>query len=144
MDVLKEVLADIKPSAEEEYELKRKVNAFLTRLNSGLRHAKAELYGSGAKGTWLKGSFDADIFVKYDYGKFADRSDVISDELRKHLKKKNIKISEMHGSRDYFRINQDGLVYEVIPILDIKKAEQAKNITDISPLPVCPQRRCWG
>jgi tRNA nucleotidyltransferase (CCA-adding enzyme) len=134
MDVLKEVLLGIKPNAEQEKEVITKINAFLKKLNAGLKHAKAELYGSGAKGTWLKGGFDADIFVKYDYKKFADKSDKISDELRKHLSKKRLKFGVMHGSRDYYRIKEESFVYEVIPILDIKKADEAKNITDISPL----------
>jgi tRNA nucleotidyltransferase (CCA-adding enzyme) len=134
MNVLKDMLDEIKPDAKEEKELMTKINSFLKKLNSGLKNAKAELYGSGAKGTWLKGGFDADIFVKYDYSKFADKSDIISEELRKHLSRKKLKFDRMHGSRDYYRIKQDGFVYEIIPILDIKKAEQAKNITDISPL----------
>lgn len=134
MDVLKEVLLEIKPNAEEEKELITKINAFLKKLNSGLKHAKAELYGSGAKGTWLKGGFDADIFVKYNYKKFSGKSDKISEELRKYLSKKRLKFGVMHGSRDYYRIKDDSFVYEIIPILDIKKADEAKNITDISPL----------
>jgi tRNA nucleotidyltransferase (CCA-adding enzyme) len=134
MDVLKDALEDIKPSAKEEKELISKVGAFIKMLNSGLSDAKAELYGSGAKGTWLKGGFDADIFVRYNYKKFKDKSDKISEELKKHLSRKKVKFSEMHGSRDYYRVKQDGLIYEIIPILDIKKAEDAKNITDISPL----------
>ncbi|MBW2991591.1 CCA tRNA nucleotidyltransferase [Candidatus Woesearchaeota archaeon] len=134
MEVLKQVLKEIKPTAEEEKKVISKVNAFVKKINTGLKDAKAELYGSGAKGTWLKGGFDADVFVKYNYSKFAERSDEISKLLGKHLRKKKFKFTVMHGSRDYFRIKQDGFIYEVIPILDIKKSSEAKNITDISPL----------
>lgn len=134
MNVLKEVLEEVKPTAKEEGVILAKVNAFVKKINSGLKRAKAELYGSGAKGTWLKGGFDADVFVKFDYNQFVDKSGELSEFLGKHLRKKFKNPIRMHGSRDYFRIKQDGFVFEVIPILDIKKAEQARNITDISPL----------
>lgn len=134
MELLKEALSEIKPTDKEEKELASKISLFVKKLNTGLKDAKAELYGSGAKGTWLKGGFDADIFVKYNYSKFKDKSEEISKELEKHLRKKKIEFKTMHGSRDYFRIEKDGLVYEIIPILDIKNSSEAKNITDISPL----------
>lgn len=134
MDVLKQVLLDLKPTAKEEKEVNDKVNGFVKKVNTGLRGAKAELYGSGAKGTWIKGGFDADVFVKYDYEKYKDKSDEISKVLGKHLKKKFKRLETMHGSRDYYKFKEGDFIYEIIPILDIKKAEQAKNITDISPL----------
>ena len=43
-------------------------------------------------------------------------------------------IKRLHGSRDYFQINKGNISIEIIPILRIKRVEQAKNITDISPL----------
>ncbi|MEK6876995.1 MAG: hypothetical protein AABX63_06245, partial [Nanoarchaeota archaeon] len=90
------------------------------------------LGGSGAKGTWLK-TFDADIFVMFNYGRYKDKSGQLSDILGKSLKK-HFKITRLHGSRDYFQIKQGKFTFEIIPILEIKKAEQAKNITDVSPL----------
>ncbi len=40
----------------------------------------------------------------------------------------------MHGSRDYFQIKEKGYTFEIVPILNINKAEEAINITDVSPL----------
>ncbi|MBI2655038.1 hypothetical protein HYX06_01295, partial [Candidatus Woesearchaeota archaeon] len=82
--------------------------------------------------TWLR-TFDADIFVLFDYNKYKDKSDRLSDILEKILKK-NFKITRLHGSRDYFQIKQGSFTFEIVPILKIQKAEQAKNITDVSPL----------
>jgi len=60
----------------------------------------------------------------------------LSDLLEKKLKSafKSKKISRLHGSRDYFQIKENDFTTEIIPILDIKKAEQAEKITDVSPL----------
>jgi len=132
--ILKEVIKNIKPTKKEKQALMKKIDEFLLKLNKGLRNAKAILGGSGAKDTWLKGAHDADIFVKFNYNKYKNKSDELSNILEKHLKKVFPKCIRLHGSRDYFQIKKRNFIFEVIPILDIKKAEQAKNITDISPL----------
>ena len=131
-NLLSEVLEEIKPDKEYEREIFQKAESIIKKINSGLKNAKAVLGGSGAKGTWLK-SFDADIFVKFNYAKFRDKSSLISDVLEKFLKK-HFKIKRFHGSRDYFQIREGKFTFEIVPILYIKKAEEAKNITDVSPL----------
>ena len=134
MELLKKVLKDIKPSKEEEKEVKDKITNFLKRVNKGLKDAKAELGGSGAKETWLSHAHDADVFVGFNYNKYKDKSDQLSDILEKHLKKIFGKVSRLHGSRDYFQIKERGFTFEIVPILKIKNASDAKNITDVSPL----------
>lgn len=131
--LLKEVLIDIQPDKNYEYEIFRGINDIIKKINQGQKNIKAVLGGSGAKGTWLK-TFDADIFVLFDYKKFKDKSDKLSDILEKILKKKFKNVIRLHGSRDYFQLKQGNFTFEIVPILKIKKAEQAKNITDVSPL----------
>jgi len=134
MKLLNEILKEIKPTKEEEKEVKSTITNFISNLNKGLKNAKAILGGSGAKGTWLSKAHDADIFVQFNYKKYKDKSSEIANILEKHLKKKFTKISRLHGSRDYFQIKQKSYTFEIIPILKITKAEQAQNITDVSPL----------
>jgi len=126
------VLERIRPDKEYENNILKKTNELIKKIDESIKHAKAVLGGSGAKGTWLK-AFDADIFVKFNYNKYKDKSDKISDILAKALKKYP-KIIRLHGSRDYFQIKQGKFTFEIIPILDITRADQAKNITDVSPL----------
>ncbi|MCH8067076.1 MAG: CCA tRNA nucleotidyltransferase [Nanoarchaeota archaeon] len=130
--LLSEVILEIRPSEKYEKEILDKSNSIITQINKGMKGAKAVLAGSGAKGTWLK-TFDADIFVKFNYSRFKDKSNKLSDMLEKFLKK-HFKIIRLHGSRDYFQIRQQKFTFEIVPILEIKRSEQAKNITDVSPL----------
>lgn len=120
------------PLKQDELNFKRIVNEFLSQLR--IKDAKPVLGGSGAKGTWLKDIHDIDIYVKFDYQKYKNRSNEISKILEKSLN--NFKFTKLHGSRDYFQINYKNHIFELVPILDIKKSEQAKNITDISMLHV--------
>ncbi len=134
--IFQQVLVNIKPSPEEAASFQGTVDGFLRKLNAALRplHAKALLGGSGAKGTWLRGAHDADIFVLFDFQKYAKRSHLLADILEKPLKKLFKSYERLHGSRDYFQILAGGYVFELIPILQIQKAAEALNITDISPL----------
>ena len=85
--MLNKVLKKIKPNKKEEEEVKTKVNAILDKINHNLKDAKVILGGSGIKGTWLKDSYDADIFVKFNYKKYKDQSEELSNILEKTLKK---------------------------------------------------------
>lgn len=132
--IFKEVLNKSVPSKDERAKVLSQVNAFLKNLNSELKrvrvNAKAMLGGSYSKDTWLSGDYDVDIFVKFS---LQHKEQNLSDLLEKALKKWHHE--RIHGSRDYFWV-RDGIKYEIVPVLDIQKAEQAENVTDFSPLHV--------
>ncbi len=134
-EILKQVLLEIKPSKEDEKLVMDKVNFVIKRLNKNLKNAKAELGGSGAKGTWLR-AFDADVFVRFNYKKYKGKSAELSDILEKAVKKSFGRYQRLHGSRDYFQVNLNGFTVEIVPILNIKKSKEAMNITDVSLLHV--------
>src|SRR3989338_2116652 len=131
--ILDEALKEIQPDKNYEKEIFEKLDLIIKKINQNQKNIKAILGGSGAKGTWLK-TFDADIFALFDYKKFKDKSDKLSDILEKILKKRFKNVLRLHGSRDYFQIKQGNFTFEIVPILKIQKSEQAKNITDASPL----------
>jgi tRNA nucleotidyltransferase (CCA-adding enzyme) len=130
--VLAEALAVVKPTAEEEKQVNDRIGVFLKKLNTGLKEAKAVLGGSGSKGTWLKNAHDADVFVQFNYNKFKDKSDELSNILEQHLVKVGFTFTRLHGSRDYFQVKEKDFTFEIVPVLHVTKAEQAMNITDVS------------
>jgi tRNA nucleotidyltransferase (CCA-adding enzyme) len=132
-ELFSNVIKEVTPNKDYENDILNKTDDIIKKLNKNIKDVKVILGGSGAKGTWLK-TFDVDIFVKFNYNKYKDKSDKLSEILVKSLKKLYPKVIRLHGSRDYFQIKQSKFTFEIIPILDIKKAEQAKNITDVSPL----------
>ncbi len=134
-DILKTALEQVKPSENERLDVKGKVDCFSALLEKA---TKQEVFvgGSFAKGTWLKGIADVDIFLRYPLSEFKAKSGKLSDLLESKLKVAFKGIERLHGSRDYFRVEYQGLRFEVVPILSIKKANEAVNITDISPLHV--------
>ncbi len=133
--ILKEVLGEITPGKEERSSTLKTVNTFLKKLNASLKKnrfaAKAVLGGSYAKDTWLKGDYDVDIFVRFAL-KYKGKD--LSEMLEKALKP--WKPERVHGSRDYFWVHEKQFRFEIIPVLTIKKASDAENVTDFSPLHV--------
>ncbi len=130
------ILKEIKPSKKEEDEIKKISDLFIKKLNVQLKEidALAVVGGSFAKGTWLKGDHDIDVYVKFNYLKYKEKK--IDDILEKHLAFIFSDFVRIHGSRDYFQVKKSGFTFEIIPILEIKKSEEAENITDVSLLHV--------
>ena len=86
--------------------------------------------GSVAKGTLIKKELhDADIFFRFSK-KYLGKD--LTKEMNKILKE-NWKKTQIHGSRDYFRIKVSNNFYiEAVPVIKINKPEEKENITDLS------------
>jgi len=132
--VLSEAVKKLSPSSAERKKAEQKTAEILEMLNQQLENARAVLGGSGAKDTWLAGEFDIDIFIKFDYEKYSERSSELSDILEKVVKRCFRKYARIKGSRDYFQIEDENRMFEIIPVLGIKNIREAKNVTDASPL----------
>jgi tRNA nucleotidyltransferase (CCA-adding enzyme) len=126
------ILESITLDKEGRKELDDKIKRFLEKLKN--KDIKFFVGGSYAKNTFLKDNLDVDVFARFNYKnyKYAD----ISRELGKLLRSKFKRVETVHGSRDYFHIKFEGLTFEVVPVLKIRKAEMADNIMDVSPLHV--------
>jgi tRNA nucleotidyltransferase (CCA-adding enzyme) len=126
---MKEVLKQIAPSKKEHSELKKTAKEIINKLN--IPNTKIILGGSSAKNTYLKENNEIDLYVKFNLKKYQELD--ISNILKENLKKNKLKFKTLHGSRDYYHVQKGKFTIELIPILNITKPEQARNITDISP-----------
>ena len=146
--ILEKQILKIKPSEKELEIIKNETDKIIDEIEKNLKKKKikAQVFvgGSLAKGTLIrKKDYDIDIFVRFNdvretrdfpehpkvqrkpQGLFEDKE--ISEKLSSVIKAERV-----HGSRDYFRIRKKNLLFEIIPVLRIKKPEEAKNITDLS------------
>ncbi|MFP4112143.1 MAG: nucleotidyltransferase domain-containing protein [Candidatus Woesearchaeota archaeon] len=118
----------------------KKIDELLKKRNIS---AKAMLGGSSAKGTFLKGQFDCDVFVRFSE-EYRANNESLPDLLEPIIKKLTEgKYQRVHGSRDYFQFssktrikNANEIEFEIIPVLHIEDPKNALNITDSSPLHV--------
>ncbi len=118
--VLNEVLEQISVSKKEEAMLKKTADIFCKKIPN------STLGGSLAKGTMIKKRMqDVDIFVVFD-------NEEGTRKLEEILRKKNLKLKKLHGSRDYFQIKSSDVLVEIVPVVKVKKAEDVQNVTDFS------------
>ena len=78
-------MINVKPSKKEVVELNSVTKEVISNIK--IKNAKAVLGGSGAKNTWLRGKKEIDIYVKFNYKKFKDKSDKLSEIVYPKLKK---------------------------------------------------------
>ncbi|MCX8193885.1 MAG: hypothetical protein N3G19_00770 [Candidatus Pacearchaeota archaeon] len=138
--ILQNVIKKIMPPHEEKIAIDETILQFETKLKPKLKKYGAKIFvgGSLAKQTLVKRdtNYDIDLFVLFPCARFKSKSHELSKFLEQALRSSKIRYVILKGSRNYFQIKFKNLTLELIPILAIKKASQALNITDISPLHV--------
>jgi tRNA nucleotidyltransferase (CCA-adding enzyme) len=131
--IFSQVLERVTPERQQVTE----ATALVKELRAGLKRksiaATTMLGGSTAKGTFLKGDHDLDIFVRFNRKKYLSQHAKLSDLLERAVPRASVRI---HGSRDYFQLRRDGYLFEIVPVLTVSKPEEARNVTDMSPLHV--------
>ncbi|MFA5485042.1 MAG: hypothetical protein WC260_02215 [Candidatus Pacearchaeota archaeon] len=124
--ILEKQLKKISLSKQELNSLKSISDKLILELKKN--NLNAFIGGSFAKETIIKkkGKQDIDIFVVFKNEKKINQLGLI-------LEKINFpgELNKIHGSRDYYQINYDNIVLEIIPIVE-KESGKVNNVTDIS------------
>jgi tRNA CCA-adding enzyme len=128
--VLQEQISKIMLTEEERTKINSETRKFVEELDKNLAKNKTEaevfVGGSLAKGTLIKkDKYDIDIFVRFAK-RYEDKK--IADMLGNLLKN----AQRIHGSRDYFQVEKNGLIFEIVPTAKINQPEEARNVTDLS------------
>lgn len=127
---------DLLPSKEEYSLLKNESSLISGKLRDEIKALKinADVFigGSFAKGTIVKKEeHEIDIFVRFDW-RYLELSDDLEKIVKNVSRKLSLPYERIHGSRDYFRIKMGNILFEIIPVLRIKKPREARNVTDLS------------
>lgn len=123
-NILKKVLESISLDSKEE----KRINEIAKKTISKIKKLglKAEIGGSLAKKTLIKKTKqDVDLFIQLKENKELDK-------FYSRIKTLDLEGQFLHGSRDYYTFNSEGIQFEIIPIIKFKKPELAENVTDFS------------
>ncbi len=126
-NILKSEVEIISLSKDEFNQLEKVAKDFIKVLK--IKKIKAYIGGSLAKGTVVQkqGRQDVDIFVVFDKNEYTSKL----ESILKNIKLPG-KLKKVHGSRDYFQINCDNILLEIIPVVKNNNPELAENVTDVS------------
>ncbi len=140
-EIFSEVLSKIKPEKRYVDSFMSEVNRVTSWFNTAIRAedvvAECSKGGSVAKGTFLKGDHDVDLFIKFSQEyKSKELADYLEHIIKLVAKKLNFKYKRVHGSRDYYQFEYRSIKFEAVPVLKIFNVREAENVTDVSPLHV--------
>jgi len=133
-EIRKKVLLKIKPTKKEKIKFEKSSQKIIMLIETLLKknnlQAKVSLGGSVAKYTQLKNAKDIDIFIRYPPIPYShkDISDITYNALKNKFKPKRI-----HATRDYFHIEYNKILFEIIPVIEVENASLQHRIMDASP-----------
>ncbi|MFZ2411104.1 MAG: CCA tRNA nucleotidyltransferase [Candidatus Methanoperedens sp.] len=131
------LLSRIKPSEAEKARLASLAKSIISRVNSIAEQesisASAQLVGSSARGTWISGEHDLDIFIMFQ-----------PDVERKELEEKGLYIArkvaevsegfeERYAEHPYIHAVFDGFEVDLVPAFNVASAADIKSAVDRTP-----------
>ena len=134
-----QILDRITPNSSDIKCIDESIAKVVSYLNSASENSGVSVQvvpgGSTAKGTFLKGNFDIDIFVRFKTDE-KNISDILELMLGDFIEQNSLVLERVHGSRDYFNFEFEGLFFEIVPVKFIESLGDSDNVTDMSPLHV--------
>lgn len=131
----KDVLKVIKPTEEENEKVKSLSNKLINTIDDIAKEhdigAEAVLVGSVAKGTWLSGKADIDIFIKFPL-------DTLEEDLKEYglflghkcIEKMEGQYELRYASHPYITGFIEGFEIDFVPCYIIRSAEELKSAVD--------------
>ncbi|MDO9096923.1 MAG: nucleotidyltransferase domain-containing protein, partial [Candidatus Methanoperedens sp.] len=131
------ILSRIKPNEAEKARLASLAKSIIARVNSIAEQegicASAQLVGSSARGTWISGEHDLDIFIMFP-----------PEVERKELEEKGLYIArkvaeesqgfeERYAEHPYIHAIFDGFEVDLVPAFNVASAADIKSAVDRTP-----------
>ncbi len=134
-EVKQEVLRRVKPTREEEELVWRVVNRVVERAEKAAHElgveAVVEVEGSIAKGTWIKGDRDLDVFIILP--KEMGREAVKTVGLEIARRAAGEKWLESYAEHPYIEAEIDGFKVDIVPCLKVERGEEKATAVDRTP-----------
>ena len=129
------VLEQVKPTEEEELNVQAAAERLRKDLNGLLEaegiEAKAELHGSVAHGTWVRGDEDLDLFIVLSPRYSREDLHMVLDALKRHLDGDYV---EAYAEHPYLRASIEGFNVDLVPCFRLEKGDKIRSSTDRTPL----------
>ncbi len=132
------VLERIKPSGSEreklltiQEELALQVKAAAERL--GIPDVVVKMVGSAARGTWLSGTHDIDIFISFPEETPRKELETMGMAIAKEVAKHAEHAEDRHAEHPYLNIIYKGFDVDLVPCFRVASASQIKSAVDRTP-----------
>jgi len=137
-DLKSEVLKKIKPSEVEkkkllavQEELAAEVKAAAEKL--GISGVLVKLVGSAARGTWLSGTHDIDIFISFPEETPRKELEELGMAIAREVAKLAEYSEDRHAEHPYLNIRFKGYDVDLVPCFRVASASKIKSAVDRTP-----------
>jgi tRNA nucleotidyltransferase (CCA-adding enzyme) len=133
--ILEEALSALRPDGAEEERIAKLAEGLRGRLEEEVRKrgldVEVRLEGSVAKGTWIKGEADLDIFLRFPKGVGREEFRAVALEIGKEVLREYGPY-ERYSEHPYVEAVVDGVVVDVVPCYRVEPGEWISS-TDRTP-----------
>jgi tRNA nucleotidyltransferase (CCA-adding enzyme) len=137
-DLIQEVLKIIKPSEAEkkkltdvQAELASEIKAAAERL--GIPYVHVKIVGSAARGTWLSGTHDIDIFISFPEETSRKELETFGMAIARETAKLAEYAEDRHAEHPYLNIVYKSFKVDLVPCFRVASASQIKSAVDRTP-----------
>ncbi|WP_406658135.1 CCA tRNA nucleotidyltransferase [Methanolobus sp. ZRKC2] len=133
-----QVLETIKPSGEEKKRLSIIVDELLEKADvaagkMGIEKTKTMLVGSAARGTWISGTHDLDIFISFPEETSREELESSGLLIARELAKDAEAFEERYAEHPYLNMRYRGFDVDVVPCFAVGSASNIKSAVDRTP-----------
>ncbi len=132
------VLESIKPTEPEkekllavQEELALQVKAAAERL--GIQEVLVKIVGSAARGTWLSGTHDIDIFISFPEETPRKELENLGMAIAREVAKNAEYAEDRHAEHPYLNITYKGFDVDLVPCFRVASASRIKSAVDRTP-----------
>jgi tRNA nucleotidyltransferase (CCA-adding enzyme) len=137
-DILARVLTRIKPGANEHKKMREVVDHIIALIDQvvlkhGLSGVEAVLVGSAARGTWISGEHDLDIFISFPED--ADKEELKTKglEIAKEVASEADGFIERYAEHPYIHADFNGFKVDLVPCFGVSSASNIRSAVDRTP-----------
>ncbi|KGK97881.1 CCA-adding protein [Methanococcoides methylutens] len=137
-DIKNRILDKIKPSDEEREHLTKVADELMYKIDCitfkvGLTGVKTQLVGSAARGTWISGTHDLDIFIMFP--ETTSREDLESYGLSvgRQIAKEAQEWDEHYAEHPYVKMKYGGFDVDLVPCYSVSSASCILSAVDRTP-----------
>ncbi|TGC08452.1 CCA tRNA nucleotidyltransferase [Methanolobus halotolerans] len=131
------VLKKIKPSAQEKKRLCLTVDELLEKADIAAGKlgvaTRAMLVGSAARGTWISGTHDLDIFISFPEETSREELESSGLLIARELAKEAETYEERYAEHPYLNMRYRGFDVDVVPCFAVSSASNIKSAVDRTP-----------
>jgi tRNA nucleotidyltransferase (CCA-adding enzyme) len=132
------VLKEIKPDKSEKEKLLQVQKELATEVKSaaekvGVSGILVKIVGSAARGTWLSGTHDIDIFISFPEDIPRKELETFGMAIAREVAKSAERAEDHHAEHPYLNILYKGFDVDLVPCFRVASASQIKSAVDRTP-----------